>query len=365
MMARVTLGPAARVAVGGFVVNVAILVVLLVARGDVAWFAHFGADEPVAPHVRRALGADVTFQGHRGHDGQVFWALARDPLLVDPDTVAADLDRPAYRGQRILYPALAAPWRLAGEGALLWGLVATNLAAVLVGGYLTTTLARDVGAPSRAGLAFALNPLVLLSVAMDFADALALAALVGALVAVRSRRWALAAIAAACAGLAKDSSLIGIVAVALLVPALPRVRRVLLVAAPLVAVTAWGLYVRWRFDWPHTEVNEFALPFVGFVDMLRDFYPGRSGVADVAVAFALVPTAVWIAVRWWRRRTFVLTAALPFAAMVPFLGAPVLYLPINSLRAIGPAITLLVIDLYTGARAPDVSPRRGVLDAAR
>ena len=366
MIGRVTLDrSAARVALAGFAINLVLVVLLLAARGDPAWFTHFGSDEPVSPHARAALGKDVVVQGPKGHDGQVFWAIAHDPLLLDGTRVAADLDRPAYRSQRILYPALVSPWGLAGEDALLWGLIATNLVVVLIGGYWAAVFAQDVGAPVRAGLAFALNPLVLLAVALDFADALALALVVGALVAVGRSRWTVALAAGTAAVLTKETSLLALVAIAALLSQLPRVRRIALVGVPVAAMVAWGLYARWRLGWPRSDVHEFSAPLVGFVDMMRDFYPERSGVADVAVAFALIPLALWIGVRWWKRRTLALTAALPFAVLVPFLGGPVLYLPINSLRAIGPAITLLVIDLYAERQSNAISPRRAAPAAAR
>src|SRR5690348_7272434 len=43
-----------------------------------------------------------------GHDGQQFYAIARQPM--HPTAAARDLDRPRYRLQRILLPVLA--WAL-------------------------------------------------------------------------------------------------------------------------------------------------------------------------------------------------------------------------------------------------------------
>ncbi|MEY2423057.1 MAG: hypothetical protein QOI95_3124 [Acidimicrobiaceae bacterium] len=366
MIGRVTLDrSAARVALIGVAVNLFLVALLLAAKGDPAWFVHFGSAEPVSPHARAALGDDVVVAGPKGHDGQVFWAVAHDPLLLDGKNVAADVDRPAYRAQRILYPALVAPWRLAGESALLWGLIITNLVVVLVGGYWAALFARDVGAPARAGIAFALNPLVLYSVVFDFADALALALLVGALLATVRQRWMAAVVAGVAAVLTKETSLLALVAVAVLSPSLPRVRRITFAAIPGAAMVVWALYSRWRLGWPHSDVHEFAAPFAGYAGVLRDFYPERSGVGDIVVAFALIPFAAWSGARWWKNRSLALTAGLPFAALVPFLGSSVLYLSINSLRAIGPAITLLVIDLYVKRGAIDVSPRRAVRAAIR
>jgi hypothetical protein len=340
-------GEARRIALVGLVVNVALVVVLLTARGGPQWFVDFGSDEPVSPHARAVFGSDFDAQGPKGHDGQVFWAMARDPLLLDADRVAADLDRPAYRTQRMLYPALVAPWRIGGEQALLWGLIAVNLAAVALGTYAAARLAQHVGAPVRAALAFALNPLVLVAVAMDVADALALALVVGCVLGIARRQWAAATALAVLAVLAKESSFAIVVAVAALAPAVPRSRRISLVAVPALVGAAWALYARARLGWPPSQVQEFtAIPFKGFRDAIRFYYPDRSTVFDLVASFALIPVAAWTVVRWWHRRTLLMTAALPMALMVPFVAAPVVYLALNSVRAVGPALTFLVMDLY-------------------
>jgi len=57
-------------------------------------------------------------------------------------------------------------------------------------------------------------------------------------------------------------------------------------------------------------------------------------------------------VRWWRRRTILLHAALPFALLVPFFTLQVLDILLNSVRAVGPAIAFVWIDFYV--RRPSI-----------
>jgi hypothetical protein len=118
-----------------------VLVAAASTGGDADWFLHLGRTGPALGEARRLLGDDVEVPNRIGHDGASFWVLARDPLLVDPDAAEPLLDRPAYRARRIGYPLLAAPWRLGGEQALLWGMVVTNLAAVLVAGIAAADIA--------------------------------------------------------------------------------------------------------------------------------------------------------------------------------------------------------------------------------
>ncbi len=96
---------------------------LAATRGGPAWFVKFGTDSAITGYGRSVLGADVAVPFDEAQDGAQFWTLARDPFLRDDPFSEQILDRPAYRAQRIAYPWLAAPWRLGGEQALLWGLV--------------------------------------------------------------------------------------------------------------------------------------------------------------------------------------------------------------------------------------------------
>jgi len=75
------------------------------------------------------------------------------------------------------------------------------------------------------------------------------------------------------------------------------------------------------------------------------------------VAGLLVVVAIVVVVRWWQRRSLELWAALPYALLVPFLSGQVVHWSINSIRAIGPALTLLVLDVASTRRpVPVVEP---------
>src|SRR3954464_15508793 len=154
---------AMRASVIGVAAHVLFVVAVLVThRNDPSWFVRFGVDAQQTVLGRQVLGRVSTHPGV-GADGQYFWILARDPLLLNPQTLAAWLDRPVYRAQRIGYPAFAAPWRLFGERSLLWGFLFGNIAVVAIGSYLTARLAISLGLPARTALAFAFNPGVIFS----------------------------------------------------------------------------------------------------------------------------------------------------------------------------------------------------------
>lgn len=342
-----------RWAIGAVVLYACFAAILLVTagRGDPAWFIHLGSERIPVALARRVLGPGVAVPQLDGHDGRFFWVQARDPLVFHPRADAANLDRPAYRAQRMAYPLLAAPWRAMGEYGLVWGLVITNLLAVGVGVWFTTALALDLGAPARVSLAFTLNPVTVVAVAFDTGDALALAAIMAGLWFLHRRSWIAAVAAATVAALAKEPSLLAFGAVAALVGTIPTRTRVWLVAIPAGAAGGWGLYERWRLGWPPTAIQEFTAPLYGYLDAYRRGWRPVGNYSDAVIAVMVLGIAVAVVLRWSRRRTLVLSAALPFALMVPFLSAQVLDLADNSLRALGPAITLLAIDVYAASSA--------------
>jgi hypothetical protein len=327
-----------------------VLVVALLARadGNPQFFIHFGQQGSVTPIAKRVLGDNVLLPHADGHDGQAFWLLARDPLLVHgKELLAPYLDRPTYRAQRIGYPLLAAPWRLGGEAALVWGLLATNLAVVLGGGLVARSLGAQVGGTSRASLAFALSPGVLLATLFSLSDALALALLLATALALTRRRIAVAVACGVLGALTKESALIGLAGFAFLTPRLPSRTRALLFAVPAAAAGAWALYVRWRLGWQvAAPTHEFAPPFWGYVDAWRRGWSPIGNWSDAVIAFALVPFAILGICRWWSRRTLLLAGGVPFLLLVPFLSAGILDLADNSLRAVTPSLTLMVLDYY-------------------
>ncbi len=68
--------------------------------------------------------------GSEGYDGQFSYYIARD---WEPDAVEPHLDVPAYRYQRILYPALARAVALGDPARIAWALPAISLLAHFLG----------------------------------------------------------------------------------------------------------------------------------------------------------------------------------------------------------------------------------------
>ena len=344
----------------GLVIAVAIVAVGLGRGGGPDWFLHLGHESPALPLARHVLGDDVAVPLADRHDGETFWVLARDPVLRQGADTGRNFDHPTYRAQRILYPWLVAPWRIGGEQALLWGLIVTNVIAVALGTYALTRLALESGSSWKAGLAFALNPLVVVALLFDLSDIVALAALVAAVLLVQRRQLGWAIVAGCVAVMTKETSIFGLLAIAALTSGLRMRRRVALVAIPVALAGAWALYVRWRLGSSASGLENFVVvPFSGFVDAYRDGWEPTSDWGNAVLGVLLIPLAVLIVERWRRSRSIAMTAALPYALLVPFLSALVVDLPQNTVRAIGPALSFLVVDLYRETASERIDGRVG------
>jgi hypothetical protein len=341
-----------RVALVSTIVCLAFVALFAAAREGPAWFVKFGETSTNTQYGRQVLGDELVVPFDESQDGTAFWVLARDPLLRDADVLEANLDRPSYRAQRIAYPWLAAPWRVGGETALLWGLALTNVAAIAVGTWFTARLAQQLGGRAEVGYVFVLNPAVVVALMLDLAEIVSLAGLVSAVFLVRRDRWPAAVVAASVAVLAKEASWPVVVAVAVgvaLGAAGPRadrwVRASMLAVIPAVVAGAWAVYVRARLGTEGFGSQEFtAVPFSGFADAWRLAWRPAGHWGDFGVAALSVAISAGAVVRWWRRRSLELWAALPYALVVPFFSFQVVNRDINMVRGVAPVVLFLLVD---------------------
>jgi len=117
--------------------------------------------------------------GPTGHDGQYYYSLARSPWQRHGD----DLDVPAARHLRILYPCLC--WLGSGGDAALLFLImpAVNLAVIALQAGLAAWFARRLGRSPWWGLLLPIGTNASLALLHHFTDALSTLAVFGLLVA--------------------------------------------------------------------------------------------------------------------------------------------------------------------------------------
>lgn len=236
-----------------------------------------------------------------GYDGQFVWALANDPLTDDAVTEGVRFDSPPYRQQRVALPATV--WALHGLTGLSHALLLllVNAAAVVGIAAIGAVLARRYGRHALWGVAIALSPGVLVSLARDLNEPLAALGLVGGLALWTGGRWRLALLPFCLAVLARETTLAVLVGLGLweLVSLLrdrdwrahlPRAAGLLV---PLLVVLAWQRHIAGIWDKGPLEANNgnVGTPLLGVV---RHLFRGLGETSPLRDALL---THAWIAER--------------------------------------------------------------------
>ena len=265
-----------------------------------------------------------------GYDGQFYAQIAIDPLLRSPDLEAA-IDAPAYRARRILVPATAAlvgcgnPWWTLQVYALInvfcWIVLAWRL-RVWIKGTDWMSFARWFGCMFSMG--------VLESVRQSLVDLPALLLLALAIESFARSEGNRSTLWLALGNLAKETTLLGAVALESIGFLRPGNRLSAFIKVSLTAVPLglWWLYINHRFA-PGAAGNgfgNFTWPFLGLFSetkvcvqaLLEGNFDGRFSFGTVAIIALLTQSVVVLWQRdmespWWR-------VGSAYALLLPFLG---------------------------------------------
>jgi hypothetical protein len=289
------------------------------------------SDEKLAIHEVRERPIYV-YPGNNGYDGFAYAEIAFHPLLDSPELQPA-LGNVPYRARRILGSALA--WLLAGgEPDYIADVYAgLNLGVWLVFAALLWWLlpVRDWrGWIAWAGLLFSAGALHAVRLALTDLPGVTLFA--AAMLLAERRRPGLALGTLAIAGLARETTLAGVVALWRGPWNSPRAwfanaLRTLAVAAPLVA---WLVYVRWKAGPADQGLGNFTWPIAGWIEKWSDVFAGFKRDPDftwlntttLLATAGLTAQAVYLLHRpqpgdaWWR-------AGATGVAMMALLGTSV------------------------------------------
>lgn len=269
-----------------------------------------------------------------GYDGQYFWALARDPLLLEQRTVSAFAHQ-GFRLQRVAYPALA--FLLAGgnAAALPWTLLGLNVLLILAITVAVSDHARRLGRSGWWGLCAGWLPGLSFALLADLSDALAVATMLGGVIAWRSgRRWVAAGLLSV-AVLAREPMLLTVLAITAEVGIAARAaghgRRWLhalargmwpVAVVPVLAFAVWQAYVHVRWGGSTSAPwSAFAPPLSAVVAEIRRALHESPLIAGWDLAYlTLMLAAMGLAVDRVRRHPAAEEiAALLFALILPVL----------------------------------------------
>jgi hypothetical protein len=287
-----------------------------------------------------------------GLDGQLFYAIARDPLHLD--RAAHSLDRPRYRLQRPLLPWLA--WLLHPSGGgtgLIASLFLVGLAGIVLGAVAAGVLGVTFGGRPWLAALVPLLPGSYWSLRVTVPDAMALGLALAAL-ALSVRRRPVAAVLVGClAVLAKEPTILLFVGWALW-------RRdrsgAALVAVPGLVMGAWMAWLRVQLPGPEHGLGELALPpLSGLAHAAGHLWAGGHELVGMASSVAALAAGVLVLLvrrhhpLWWT------TAVL--LAFATVMGSNVIGMNFGGTRSNAALLLLAVIALATPRAA--VSPPDG------
>ena len=229
----------------------------------------YGADNPVSLIQPGAQGPatkviaedfpDLEQPDGLGLDGQLYYAIARDPLHLD--RTAKHLDAPRYRFQRPLLPWLAWVLHPTGGGlGLVDALILVGIAGVFGGAIATGALSTWWRGPPWLAAIFPILPGAYWSLRVTVSDALALALALGAIALAARSKHLPAIVLGVLAVLAKEPIILLFAGWALH----RRTRRdALLLVVPAAVVLAWMGWLHVQLPADVDRPQDIGVPFTG------------------------------------------------------------------------------------------------------
>lgn len=215
----------------------------------------------------------------QGYDGAVFYFMALDPFSTES---IVGLREPGYRQQRILFPLVAWAVHQTFPMSALTALLAVNLMAAAVMTWLATGLAMDLGRSPLLGALAGLSPPMIVGTLWDTAEPMALTLMLAGIVAATRYRPVLAAAAFSAAVLARETTLVAPLGIALWQLAMVMKGRRTPRWLVLAAVLPIGVFVVWQVAltavWGAPPAiqggsGRVGLPILGVVESLLSLRP--------------------------------------------------------------------------------------------
>jgi hypothetical protein len=308
---------------------------------DPTVFLRLGDESPVqTEYARDLLGAAVSRHGF-AHDGRWFFIQANDPLYLDPEEHAVILDRPVYRAQRMLYPAIGGGLGLFPPGTVVWSLLITNLITLAIGAALAAKLAVAWGLSPLLGLWVPLNPAMLFELEIGGAGIVAFTCCLAAVYALVKGRSGWAWIGFAAAVLTREVMILFAVGVFMALWLDGRRPPWSTVLAPVAALSVWHVYIRMQLTGilgAGGAQRSFSAPFVGIAEASRIWvqHPGRL-LVNLGI---LIVLAVFV-IAALRSRSLLAWGALPFVFLATVLSVNVWRETHDFVRALAPVFTAI------------------------
>jgi hypothetical protein len=330
--------------------SLAFVVMWSAVGGEPRRLLRVGTSNPLRPALETELGP-LAGTDSVGHDGQLYYAVARDPLGRHGGPAAIDgfdTNGARYRYRRILFPALAGGFGSFSGPATIWGMFWITVAAFGIAAISLAGIAARTGASGSAVLAALVNPGAIIGALLLTGDALALAlALAGVALLLHARKMA-AGSAFALAALTKETYVLVPIAAALWLWRTERARSAMAMAAGSCApLLAWEAWLQATMGAARQDSQNFAvIPLAGVVQSMPIWLTERNPVelALLAAALGAMATAGLLLTRGSGHRLLRYLLG-PWVVLAVFAGFAVWSKPNNAARAFAilwPIVVLLV-----------------------
>lgn len=309
-----------------------------------------GNQGPAWPLLEREIGFDLGWD-MAGHDGGMFYAVARSPL--HPERAVRWLDVPAYRERRILFPLVAGLLAPGGGMPLVYAMLAVSLLGVGLGTAAVASLPRR--RRRWLPIVVALTPGVLASVLVGLSDALVVGLILAAFACSYRQRWGWMLVALVLAVLTRETALLAVAGLAC-APGMARRVRVATVVLPTVALASWmaWLHVVLPRSGDPKAAEQFTWPLMGWIGAEPSaLFLGGCSALVLALALRRLRAA--------DRHVGVFVGIT--LAMSVVLSADVTDLWVNASRIVAPALPLALWIVF-GERAMPELAADPVVDAA-
>lgn len=318
--------------------------------GNITGFFWLGDTLPLSPYL--AHPQPIIHENSAGYDGQFFLALALDPSLGHPGTLAA-LDNPAYRYGRIGYPGLGYLVGLGQAQLIPYALVLINgLGLVLLATFGTIQLQRSAPPTSLyrwPGLLPLVVPGLWIALGLSTADLLAAALWAGSLLALQRHRDWLAVLGLGLCCLVRETFGATVVLLGVFLFLRQRQRTALRLQLSLLPVLLWQGWVRLTVEQGTSGISEgLALPFLGLFNTLGALAASGLSTATLFQGYCLALLAAGLVVvetwRTWPNPDLFHVAVLPKVALLVLSSAQVFeyyggYLRVYSVLFLAPMLT--------------------------
>ncbi len=226
-----------------------------------------------------------------------------------------------------------------------WGLWVLNVAALGIGTWLTALLAREIGVSQWFGLAFLLNPGIIVSSVIDTAEVVALTFMIAGALFVLRERTGLAVTFLTLAAMSRETMIFATIgAIAYLWHKKRSVPWVY--SLPFIALGAWWLYLRVRLGGLDSSIQDtqaIGVPFNGFIEAMQRWLAEPGSEVDMAMGVLLLVLSVSIAWRAVRHRNLLLLMTAGFSLVAVLMVEQVWRFYFDASRALVPLVTMYVL----------------------